>query len=182
MNKDNSISYKYIVLTGISVILTWLLHEFSHWSMGSLLGNKMIMTLNQSFPVSGEYKEDWHYQLISAAGPIVTIMEAVVIYLIMKHRHKAILYSTLFACFMCRFGATLLTFRNPNDEARISQYFGFGTFTLPVIVTLFLLILLVATSLKYKFSLRFIVLNFFLVTFFISCIVAADKYTHWQLI
>jgi len=182
MTKDNSIDIKYFIVTGLAVFLTWLIHEFSHWMTGTILGNEMVMTLNQSFPISGEYKESWHYQLTSAVGPIITIIEAIVIYLIMRHNRRAILYSTLFACFMCRFGATLLSFRNPNDEARISQYLGIGTFTLPVIVTLFLLILLIATTLKYKFSFRYVFLNFVLVTFFISCIVAADKYLHWQLI
>ena len=26
-----------IILTGLSVILTWLLHEFSHWTMGEVI-------------------------------------------------------------------------------------------------------------------------------------------------
>lgn len=182
MTENNSIGIKYIIVTGLAVILTWLLHEFSHWAMGTLLGNNMAMTLNQSFPISGEYFKSWHYQLTSAVGPIITIIEAIVIYILMRHSHKAILYSTLFACFMCRFGATLLSFRNPNDEARISQYLGIGTFTLPIIVTLFLLFLLILTTLKYKFSFRFVFLNFVLTTFFISCIVATDNYMHWQLI
>ena len=62
-------SLKYIAYSLIAVILTFLMHEFTHWVMGELLGYEMIMTLNIAYPAKLSYDKDWHYTLISAVGP-----------------------------------------------------------------------------------------------------------------
>jgi hypothetical protein len=66
-------NYKYILVCLIAAILTIPIHEFTHWITGELLGYKMIMTLNSGWPAKGFYDAHWHYTLISAVGPAVTL-------------------------------------------------------------------------------------------------------------
>ncbi|MEI9809245.1 MAG: hypothetical protein WDO16_16040 [Bacteroidota bacterium] len=66
--RNKTISSKYVLVTCIAVVLSWVLHEFAHWVAGTLLGYEMGMTFNKAFPANG-YTTDWHYQVISAAGP-----------------------------------------------------------------------------------------------------------------
>jgi hypothetical protein len=173
---------KYIIITAFAVLFTWLIHELAHWALGELLGNKMIMTLNELYPVSGEYLKSWHYMATSAAGPYITIVQACFVFWLLIKKINSDLYPFLFACFMCRFGATILSIRNPNDEARISEYFGFGTFTIPLAVTIFLFYLLWKITKTYTFNIKFNAYNFILISLFISSIVLFDKYFQFRLI
>jgi hypothetical protein len=186
MKNKNTIDLKYILVTIFAVLFTWIAHEFCHWITGRCLGYPMAMTLNSAYvdSPSGNYNHDWEHQVSSAAGPIFTIFQAITVYYIMKHRDIPILYSTLFICFLCRFGATMLSFKpnNFNDEARISHFLGIGDFTLPIIVTLFLLTLVVLTVRRYQFSAKFVFLNFLMTGFLIYSLVRLHDIYHWRLI
>lgn len=146
VNKD------YVALCMGAVIFSWLVHEGAHWAAGQLLGYDMVMTLNKGYPKNGMYNHPAHYQLISAAGPAITLMQAAFIFLYMRQRAALLLYPFLFTCFYMRFLATGLRISNPNDEARISSWLGLGTFTLPLIVVAFLLFMLYRISRQYRFN------------------------------
>ncbi len=92
-------SLKYIAYSLIAVILTFLIHECTHWVMGELLGYEMIMTLNKAYPAKLSYDKDWHYTLMSAVGPLITLLQALIIYLIIKRTSRRNLYPFLFSCF-----------------------------------------------------------------------------------
>jgi hypothetical protein len=51
------LSVKYAAITFVAVGVTWLLHEFAHWTTGEALGNSMVMTLNACYPKNGQYAE-----------------------------------------------------------------------------------------------------------------------------
>ena len=72
------------MVTLVAVAVTWLVHEFAHWSVGELLGNVMVMTLNTCYPKSGNYLADWHEVAISAAGPLITILQAFIFYFLLQ--------------------------------------------------------------------------------------------------
>jgi hypothetical protein len=189
MKEKNIIDLKYILITVFAVLFTWVAHEFCHWIVGRCLGYQMAMTLNSAYVLtpngeSGNYNFAWEHQVSSAAGPIFTILQAITVYLIMKDRHVPVLYSTLFICFLSRFGATMLSFKpnNFNDEARISHFLGIGAFTLPILVTVFLLILVVLTVRRYQFSAKFVFLNFILTGSLIYGLVQLHQHYHWRLI
>ena len=71
------------------------MHECTHWVMGELLGYEMIMTLNIAYPAKLSYDKDWHYTLISAVGPLITLLQALIIYLIIKRTSRRNLYPFL---------------------------------------------------------------------------------------
>lgn len=170
------INIKYILITLIAVISSWLLHEFAHWIAGEMLGYQMSMTLNTTYPSSGKYLLQEHYVMISAAGPIVTIIEAIIIFMILKRKRQIILYPFLFTCFYMRFFATVISFKNPNDEARISSFLGLGKFTLPILVSIFLFYLIYIISKHFRLELKFNLLTFALILLFSSVLILANQF------
>jgi hypothetical protein len=136
----------------------------------------MAMTLNKSFLLNEKYATIADYQIISAAGPLSTLTQAIVIFIVMKHSKIKWLYSFLFTCFYMRFFAAIISFLNPNDEARVSKFLGIGTFTLPIIMVAFLFFFVYKISKQYKFGYRFIAINLGLVILFSSIIILADQF------
>lgn len=178
--KNNTTGISYVLITALAVLLTWELHELAHWTVGTGLGYNMVMTLNTGYSL--ESVTEVHYQLISAVGPIVTLLQAILIFLVMRRRNVRALYPFLFSCFYCRLFAAVISFLKLNDEARISKYLGIGTFTLPLIVSAILFFLVYRTSRRYGFSLKFNVINLGLVIFFSSVIILSDQFFHIRLL
>lgn len=176
------ITKKYILVFGLAVLLSWILHEFAHWTMGEYLGYTMGMTLNSSYPVNGSFLKDSHYQMVSAAGPVFTLLEAILMYVLMVQRTRLLLYPFLFTCFYMRFFAMLISFRKPNDEARISIAMGFGKFTLPLIMATVLFLIIYKVNKKYSFDKKFNFANLGLVILFSSVIILADMYLKVRLL
>lgn len=170
------IDAKYILVFGIAVFSTWILHELAHWAVGECLGYKMAMSLNSGHSISEQYVNNLDYQIISAAGPVFTMLEAILIFILMNQRMRLMLYPFLFTCFYMRLFATVISIRRPNDEARISSAMGIGKFTLPIIVTGILLLLVYQISRKYRFDAKFNLANLGLVILFSSMIILLDMY------
>lgn len=84
--------------------------------------------------------------LITAAGPAVTLLQGLVALALVWARRSAVAWAFLFWAAFMRLMATAISLWNPNDEARLSEHFGLGTWTLPVVVTLVLLGLLAVGS------------------------------------
>ena len=110
---------KYTLITLLAVVFTWLFHEFMHWLTGEALGNKMVMTINSGYPESRQYVSSWHATVVSAAGPVATLVQAIVIYSLVKTRYNLVLFPFLLTCLYMRTIAGFLNFINPNDEGRV---------------------------------------------------------------
>jgi hypothetical protein len=175
IKKESSIRLKYVLATLAAVALTWLIHEFAHWVTGELLGNQMAMTLNTCNPVSGSYKEDWHKTIISTAGPVVTFFEALVIYFLLQKNYSHLLFPALLTCFYMRLVAGGISVINPNDEARISETLGLGTFTLPILISSILFYLVYQIVKKRKFTAKQITVAVLLIMLFSSIIILTDQ-------
>ena len=176
------INLKYILLTAVAVFLSFVLHELTHFFTGEYLGNKMAMTLNSGYPVSGFYLEEWQYTVVSAAGPLFTILQALIFYFLLKKKNNYYLYPWLLIPFFMRFSAMVLSFSNPNDEARISQSLELGKFTLPLIVSLLLFFLVLKINQQYRYTKPFNFFSVLLIIFFYSAIILTDKYFHIRLL
>lgn len=176
------IDKRYVAVFAMAVFLSWTLHELAHWTVGEYLGYKMAITLNKSYLLSGQYSKDLHYQIISAAGPIFTLCEALFVFILMIQRKRILLYPFIFTCFYMRLFATIISFRHPNDEARISTAIGIGKFTLPLIVTAILFALIYKVSKKYRFDIKFNLANLGLTILFSSLIILTDMYFKVRLI
>jgi hypothetical protein len=175
-------NYTYLIITPLAVAASWFFHELAHWATGTFLGYNMAMTLNTAYPLNGTYLSTAHAQLIDAAGPLLTLTEAVLIFFIMRKREATLLYPFLFTCFYMRLLATIISLLNPNDEARISQSLGIGTFTLPLLVTAFLFVLLYKTAAGYGISKKLNSSALLLIMLFSSLIVLSDQFLKLRLI
>ena len=153
---NNKITFKYFLIIIVAVLFTWILHEFAHWFTAKLLGYESIMKLNGTFYAENESPTEWHKILVSASGPIITIMQGLVVFLLLKYRGwNKFVYPFLFIAFYMRFLAGLMNFINLNDEGRISVYLGIGTFTLSILVAGFLFYLVYNISNKFKLNWKF---------------------------
>lgn len=152
---NQKITFKYIANVVFAVILTWFVHEFAHWLTSELLGYEAVMQLNGVRPQYGVYPTEHHQVIISISGPIITILQGMLFYFMLKKRWNKYLYPLLFTPFYMRFFAGAMNFLNPNDEARVGQYLGIGTHTLSIIVSIFLFALVYIISKKHKLGLKF---------------------------
>ena len=176
MNKaEANIDYKYVLLTMVAVIFTWTLHEFSHWIAGELLGNEMVMTLKTGYPKSGEYIANWHATIISAAGPLMTLIQAIIIYYFLKIKSNKLLFPFLLTCLYMRFLAGAMNFINLNDEGRISADLGLGAFTLSILMVGILFYLTYTISKKKEYTTKLIVMTTLLIMLFSSIIILGDQ-------
>jgi hypothetical protein len=178
----DSITIRYVLFVALVVTGSWVLHEFAHWLMGESLGYDMKMTLNKGYPLAGKYKSAIDYQWISAAGPLITIIEAIVVFVLLRRMRSIYLFAILLTCFYMRLLALGLSFSKPNDEARISDFLGWGAFTLPLIVNLFLFSLVYLIAKRHRFSAGFIALTFAFIILFSSMIILSDQYFQVRLL
>jgi hypothetical protein len=169
--------FKYTLVTLVAVVASWELHEFAHWLAGSLLGYEMKMTLNTTYPAMGYYLNN-DAMLVSAAGPLITLVQAFVFYFLLKRTASIIWFPFLFVCFYMRLLAAALSFVNLNDEARISHDLGWGTFTLPVVVTALLFYLVFRTVKERKISAGMVLLTTLLTLLISSAIILTDQALH----
>lgn len=176
------IDKKYIAVFATAVFFSWILHELAHWSAGEYLGYKMGMTFNSCYPLVGQYSKDSHYQMISAAGPIFTFCEALLIFILMIQRRRILLYPFIFTCFYMRLLAAMISFRLANDEARISITFGIGKFSLPIIIIGILFALTYKISKTYRFDTKFNLVNLALTILFSSVLIITDMYLKVRLL
>lgn len=141
--------YSLLFLVGI---LTFLVHEFSHWIMGTSLGHEMLASPNRVWskgPISPT-----HGMLVSAAGPAITIVQGLIGFWLVRSRASLVGFAMLYMAFFSRLLAAAVSVLNPNDEARISAQLGIGTWTLPILVVAGLFALVYLASRHLKLSLR----------------------------
>ncbi len=114
--------------------------------MGIALGHEMRMTLNHASPVSLIAIPDTDLLLIVAAGPFVTVLQALVAFFLIRSRGLLFAYPFLFAAWFMRFAAAFVSLAHPNDEARLSAELLGGMWWLPAGVVLGLSMLLWTAS------------------------------------
>ena len=169
------INIQLILAIGIFVFLSFFFHELAHYLMGTLLGYDMTMTLNSVTLAEGTYAHDWERQLVSAAGPIFTILTAIIFYYVLRKKDNTYVYILLFIAFIQRFLASGISFVNPNDEARISAALGIGKMTLPILVSILLFGMVYKVASTYKYHWKFNLINYFIISFFIAALVFTDQ-------
>ncbi len=173
---DQKITITYILVAIFAVIFTWITHEFTHWLTSELLGYETIMRLNGTSVVEGENPTDWHKAIISISAPIVTVLQGLIIFLLLKSKGwNKYLYPFLFIAFYMRFLAGLVNFINLNDEGRVSQFLGIGTFTLSIIVSTFLFYMIYKVSKTHKLRWKFQLGTILILMFASSILILSDQ-------
>jgi hypothetical protein len=171
-NATPALSGRFYAVLFVVGIATFFVHEFAHWITGVALGHDMVATPNHVWPrdAMGAWDQAW----VSAAGPIVTIAQGVLGFLLVRHRRSHFGFALLYMAFFMRLVAAGVSVLNPNDEARISQLFGLGTWTLPVVVVVGLFALLVPSSRQLKLGFRDQFFCYLVASIVVSLIVGAD--------
>lgn len=153
-------------------VATFCVHEFAHWITGVALGHDMVATPNHVW--ARDAIGTWDQARVAAAGPVVTIVQGVFGYLLVRRRRSHFGFALLYMAFFMRLLAAAVSVFNPNDEARISQLLGLGTWTLPALVVAGLLVLLVASSGALQLRFRDQFFCYLVASIVVSMIVGVD--------
>jgi hypothetical protein len=174
--KNLNQNLQYVLAAALAVFLTSLFHELAHWATGELLGNRMGMNLNAAFPVSGEYIQPWHALVVTAAGPLFTVLQGFVVYLLTQKYKNKFLYLFLFTPLIMRVLALFMNFLTPNDEGRISLALGLGLLTVPILICSILFFLTWRASRQNGYSVKFNAVSTVLVIFFLSVLILSTQF------
>jgi hypothetical protein len=159
-------------LVFIAGFVTFAVHEGGHWLAALLLGHEAYFGLNSAGARGTVGTVD--HMIISAAGPAVTVVQALVALWLVQARASAAAWVFLFQAAFMRFMATVISLFNPNDEARISEWLGWGMWTLPVLVTVALFGLLAVGSLRLKVGWKTLILTWGVASIAVSAVVGLD--------
>ncbi|CAL2090610.1 hypothetical protein [Tenacibaculum sp. 190524A05c] len=169
-------SLKYFGVLVIATFLTFFFHEMSHWIAYELLGYDAGFTLNGvSVKDSSIQLPKLHRMITSAAGPLFTIIQAIIVYLILKKNKNIFLYPFLFLPFIMRLGAAWANRFQPNDEGRISLDLGLNLYFVSSIVVLLLFFLVAKISKKNKISFLFNSITFIISILLLFVLVFIDS-------
>jgi hypothetical protein len=155
--------------------LTYLFHEFGHWIIGEIFGEKMILSLNNAAPQSGYYIDNIHglYSLIG--GPAFTILQAIIFWIVIEKTKSIYVYPFVFFAAFCRFFSILFGGFNRQDEAKISSILSIGTLTVAIIVMLVLFLIAWRSSYLLKLKIKAIGYYTILGTLSILLVIGVDS-------
>jgi hypothetical protein len=163
----NGFDLQLIVLFIPVAFISYLFHEFGHWSIGELLGNDMAYSLNWVWPEHGLY--------VSIGGPAFSILQAFIALIIIEKFRTLYAYPFLFFPFFSRFFSLAFGGFSKQDEAHISASLGIATYTVAILVLLILILMVWRGSHKFKF--RFKEISFFFLISTICQLLVIGTYT-----
>ncbi|HEY6951943.1 MAG TPA: hypothetical protein VI758_06020 [Bacteroidota bacterium] len=152
MNKKPDL--RFLLLFIPVAYLSYLFHEFGHWTVGEILGNEMVYRLNWVWPKSGYYIGIHDDLYTSIGGPAFTILQAIVFLLIIEQHRTMIAYPFVFFAFFMRFFSLAFGGFSKQDEAHISALLNIGAYTSAIVVLLVLFLILWRASHKLRLDLR----------------------------
>ena len=164
--------WSFYGLVFIAGFVTFALHEGGHWLAAVLLGHEAYFGLNSAGARGAVSAAD--QMIISAAGPAVTVVQALVALWLVQARARAAAWVFLFWAAFMRFMATVISLFHPNDEARISEGLGWGMWTLPLVVTAGLFALLAVGSLRLRVGWKTLALTWVVASVAVSAVVGLD--------
>jgi hypothetical protein len=150
------------------------MHESGHWLMGAALGMDMRFGLNGVRYLSAT--ADWQRALADASGPLVTIVQGIVAYVLVRRGASLKAFAFLYAAAFMRLVAGLVSVLHPNDEARLSMYFGLGKWTLPVLVAAGLIVLAAKSSRRLGLTWKDQALCYLVASLAVTAIVGLDRF------
>ncbi len=178
MSENERVNWQGVLVTLGAVLFTWQLHEFFHWLTGELLGNEMEMTLNSSHPRNWTYLKTWHELIVISAGPLITLVEAMIVFVLLKRNKTIFLFPFLLACLYMRALAGVMNIIQPNDEGRLSLALGTDVFFLSLIITGILFYFVYETVKRRSISRRQILVTAFWIMLFSSVLILSDQIFH----
>lgn len=155
MNIDKNKLVKLFLLFIPAAFASYLFHEFGHWTIGEVLGNEMVYSLNNASPKSDSYINASDNLYVSIGGPLFTILLSVLFLVIIEKFNTIYAYPFVFFQMFTRFFSLFLGVFSNQDEARISAILGIGTYTIAIVVLLILLLPVLRASYKLKINFKY---------------------------
>jgi hypothetical protein len=140
--KESQIDWKVIIAFIPIAFITYLFHEFGHWTLGELLGNNMILSLNNSSPQNGHFIDDSDALWSAISGPVFTILQGLIFLLLTWLTKSIYAYSITFFAVFSRFFSIVFGGINLQDEARIAAMLDWNKYLVAVIVLTILFLIL----------------------------------------
>jgi magnesium-transporting ATPase (P-type) len=135
--------------------LSYLFHEFGHWTFGEILGDDMVLSLNNAAPKSGVFSSSSVALWSAIGGPAFTILQAFIFFIIVKMTKSVYAYSVAFFAVFLRFYSILFGgLISLQDEVRIASMLGINKFIITGIVLLLLTLILWRCNKAMKFSFK----------------------------
>ncbi|HWQ71084.1 MAG TPA: hypothetical protein VN370_02075 [Desulfitobacteriaceae bacterium] len=172
---ESRINWKLALLFIPVAFFTYLFHEFGHWIVGEILGNDMIISLNNVGPRSGFFIDESHALYSAMGGPAFSILQAMIFLLIIEKTKNLYVYPAVFFPAFVRFFSIVFGGFNMQDEAGISAMLDIGTYTTAIIVILLLFLLILRSSYVLKISLKANLYFFAISTMCILLVIETDK-------
>jgi hypothetical protein len=163
-------------MLAFATIATTIVHELAHFGMGLALGHDMAMSFNQAHAVSAGSVSARDAMLIAAAGPVITILQAIIAFTMIRGRAYLLAYPFLFAAWFMRFAAAIVSLSHPNDEARLSIDLLGGMWWLPTAVVLGLLVLVWSASRRLNFGWKTNLMCYLICSAMTAAIVFGDRF------
>ena len=151
---ESRIDWRVALLFIPVAFLTYLFHEFGHWIVGEMLGNDMVLSLNNATARSGYYIDNAHDLYISMGGPAFTILQAIIFLAIIEKSKSIYAYPVVFFAAFSRFFSVVFGGFSLQDEARISSMLDISIYTVAIIVLLVLFLIVWRSSYLLKLNLK----------------------------
>jgi hypothetical protein len=140
--KESQIDWKVIIAFIPIAFITYLFHEFGHWTFGELLGNDMTLSLNNSTPQNGHFIVDSDALWSAIGGPVFTILQGLIFLLLTWLTKSIYTYSIIFFAVFSRFFSIVFGGINLQDEARIAAMLDWNKYLVAAIVLTILFLIL----------------------------------------
>ncbi len=160
------IDTKFFLLFIPVAYFSYLFHEFGHWTVGEIFGNRMVYSLNYVWPSDGRYLQESHNLWVSIGGPGFSVLQAVLALVLIEKFGALHAYPFAFFPTFNRFFSLLFGGFSRQDEARISLLTGTWPYLAAIIVLLILLSIVVRCSYKLGIGLR---MNGYIATVSTAC-------------
>jgi len=140
--KESQIDRKVIIAFIPIAFITYLFHEFGHWTFGELSGNDMILSLNNATPKNGQFINDSDALWSAIGGPVFTILQGLIFLLLTWLTKSIYAYSITFFAVFSRFFSLVFGGINLQDEARIAAMLDLNKYLVAAIVLTMLFLIL----------------------------------------
>jgi hypothetical protein len=147
-DSQKGINIRFFLLFIPVAYASYLFHEFGHWSVGEVLGNRMVYSLNYVWPKSGHYLRAGQDLYVLMGGPAFSLLEAVVALLIIEGSRALAAYPFAFFPMFNRFFSLLFGGFRKQDEAKIAVLLNTGSYVVAALVLLILIAIVIRCSFK----------------------------------
>ncbi len=148
------IQWKFFLLFIPVAYASCLVHEFGHWTLGEILGNRMVFSLNYVWPRDGHFIKASHELYSSIGGPAFSILQATLAFILVEKLELLYAYPFAFFPMFSRFFSDLLGGFEKQDEARISALMETWPYLTAVIVLAILLSIVIRCSYRLRLNAR----------------------------